>query len=65
MPNLPVPVPGPSARPPAVVRTYYCLSCGLMYMNFTPDRICLGCHSQNRFKQVDIESPNVTETVPA
>ena len=63
MPNLPV--PGPSAKPPVVVRVYYCLTCGLLYMNFPQDRICLGCHSQGKFKQVDIESLNVQETYPA
>ena len=63
MPNLPV--PGPLANAPVVVRTYYCTTCGQMYMNFPPDRICLGCHSQGKFKQVDIESLNVTETYPA
>lgn len=61
MPNL---VPGPQAAKPTVVRIYYCSVCGTVYMNFPPDRICLGCHSQGRFKQVDFESPNVTETVP-
>ena len=63
MPN--VPVPGPNAPKLAVVRVYYCLTCGQVYMNFPPDRICLGCHSQGKFKQVDIESPNVAETYPA
>lgn len=63
MANLPV--PGPNAKVTAVVRIFYCLTCGLMYMNFPPDRICLGCHKQGGFKQVDIESPSVTETFPA
>ena len=58
------PVSGPSGKKSSVVRIYYCLKCGIVYMNFPPDRICLGCHSQGQFKQVDIESPNVIETFP-
>jgi uncharacterized OB-fold protein len=57
-------VPGPQAKTTAVVRIYYCLRCGTVYMTFPPDKICLGCHLQGQFKQVDIESPNVTETFP-
>jgi uncharacterized OB-fold protein len=63
MPNLVVPPPGAPIM--SVVRIYYCTICGIVYMNFPPDRICLGCHSQGKFKQVDIESPKVTETFPA
>ena len=58
-------VPGPNANPPVVVRIFYCLTCGIVYMNFPPDRICLGCHFQGKFKQVDMESQNVVETFPA
>ena len=60
-----IPVPGPNAPTASVVRTYYCTVCGGMYMIFPPDRICLGCHSQGKFKQVDMESQNVVETFPA
>ena len=58
-------VPGPLAPQPSVVRIYYCLSCGQVYMTFPQDKICLGCHSQGKFKQVDITSPKVEETFPA
>ena len=58
-------VPDPKVAPPSVVRIYYCLTCGQVYMYFPPDKICLGCHSQGKFKQVDITSPKVEETFPA
>jgi uncharacterized OB-fold protein len=57
--------PGPPMQAATVVRLYYCTVCGIVYMNFPPDRICLGCHSQNKFKQVDMTCQNVTETYPA
>ena len=59
------PVPGPQQPKLGGVRFYYCTTCGLMWFNFPPDRICLGCHKQGGFKQVDINSVSVTETFPA
>jgi uncharacterized OB-fold protein len=57
--------PGPPVKQATVVRIYYCTVCGQVYMNLPPDRICLGCHSQGKFKQVDMTCQSVQETYPA
>ena len=61
---MPIPAPVPSGKTPATVRIFYCV-CGVVWMNIPKDAICLVCHQQGKFKQVDIESPNVQETFPA
>jgi hypothetical protein len=55
-------VPAPTNQTPATVRIYHC-ACGVVYMEFPPDRICLVCRQQGKFKQVDFDSPNVRQAL--